>query len=382
MAGAARVVDGFSAILVVKTGSGPTLQAKIKVLLAAPSLGYLGGQAVQAGRMMEGFRNDPECEVRFQPHDPGLGAFDFLTRIKYVRTVARQSLYLLQLLVRIPQVDVVHTFSASYWSFVLAPSPAVWIAWLFGKPVIVNYRSGEAADHLEHWKRSAYPVLRRTSAIVTPSRYLVEVFAEFGFSAEVIPNVIDTARFPFVERERLESVFLSNRNFEAHYDVANTLRAFALIQREVPEARLLVAGDGPERAMLEALAAELGLRQTEFLGAVTNARMAELCGVASIYLNSSRIDNMPGSLLEAFAAGMAVVSTNAGGIPWVVDDGKTGMLVPCGEPERMAGEALRLLRDEAAGRRLVAQAREEVKRYAWPAVRAQWLGLYRRLAKR
>lgn len=356
------------------------MRDRLRILLAAPSSSYLGGQAIQAARMLEEFRREQRVEVIFQPHDPTLGPFSFLTRIMFIRTIARETAYIAQLLWQVPRADVVHTFSASYWSFTLAPLPAIWIGKLFGTPVLVNYRSGEALDHLTHWPRTALPALRAASAIAVSSGYLVDVFGRFGLAAEAIPNVIDLERFQWRKREPLRPLFLSNRNFEAHYDVANTLRAFAVISRTIPEATLTVAGDGPEREALHNLAGSLQLRNVKFAGAIPNARMPEFYDSGDIYLNSSRIDNMPGSLIEAFSCGLPVVSTDAGGIPWIVDDGRTGMLVNCGDPEAMATAAVRLLREGELARTMAAAARESALEYTWPRVGRRWESLYRRLA--
>src|SRR5207245_218377 len=97
------------------------------------------------------------------------------------------------------RADVVHVFSASYSSFLLAPLPAVLIARVLGRPVILNYRSGEAPDHL---KRSAIArmALARVDSNVVPSRFLVEVFASFGLDATIVPNIVDLRRFRFRER--------------------------------------------------------------------------------------------------------------------------------------------------------------------------------------
>ena len=117
------------------------------------------------------------------------------------------------------------------------------------------------------------------------------------------------------------------------------LRAFAIIQQRLPEARLIVAGDGSQRAPLEHLARELGLRNTEFTGQVRHERVVELYDAADIYLNGSEIDNQPLSILEAFACGLPVVTTDAGGIPFVVTGGETGFLVKRGDYEAMAAGA-------------------------------------------
>jgi len=161
------------------------------------------------------------------------------------------------------------------------------------------------------------------------------------------------------------------------YNVGNTLRAFAVIQRRFPDARLTVAGEGQQRDELRELADELGLRHVEFTGAVEPARMPALYDDADIYLNSSEIDNMPTSLIEAFAAGLPVVSTNTGGIPYFVEHGRTGLLLEPRRPDQMAAAALRLLEDQALAQRLIAAAREECAKYRWETLRNSWLDLYR-----
>jgi glycosyltransferase involved in cell wall biosynthesis len=356
----------------------PVPERERRVCIVAPSLGILGGQAVVAQRLIDRLRDEPSLNVTFLPHNPRLpGGLNRLQRIKYVRTIVTSIAYVWSLIRHLRRHDVVHVFSASYWSFILAPTPAVLIGRAYGKKVILNYRSGEAFDHLSRWPRTSLPILRRAHNIVVPSDYLVEVFSKFGLKAEAVCNFVDVERIPFRERSFLRPVFLANRNFAALYNVSCVLRAFARIQAAVPDARLLVAGDGEQRGALHALAGELGLRNIEFLGQVSPTRMAQLYDEADIYLNSPNIDNMPNSIVEAFAAGIPVVTTNAGGIPFIVTHDVTGLMADCDDDERLATLALELLSDESRVARLTSRAREEVlTRYTWPAVREGWRRLY------
>ncbi|HZI17557.1 MAG TPA: glycosyltransferase family 4 protein [Pyrinomonadaceae bacterium] len=355
----------------------------VRVLLVGPSTDILGGQAVQLERLLGRFREEPGLEVGFVPVNPRLpGALRRLQAVRYVRTVATSLAYWWLLLRRVPRYDVIHIFSASYTSFVIAPTPALLAARLFGKKTVLNYRSGECEDHLRRWRRTAVPTVRRFDLIAVPSGYLVDVFARFGFAARAVFNFVDSARFRFRERRPLAPRFLSNRNHESLYNVEMALRAFALVQERCPDASLLVAGDGSLRPSLERLARELGLRGVQFVGRVPNERMPALYAAADIYLNTPNVDNMPGSIIEAYASGLAVVTTDAGGVPYIVRDGETGLVVPRGDHERMARAALRLLEDDALAQRLIAGAREECRRYSWEAVRGEWLDIYRGLAGR
>jgi glycosyltransferase involved in cell wall biosynthesis len=247
---------------------------------------------------------------------------------------------------------------------------------LFGKAVLVNYRSGEAGDHLANW-RTAVPFLRLADSIVVPSGYLVDVFRGHGLEAQSIFNFVEVERIPYRPRAALRPRFLSNRNLEPLYNVGCTLRAFALVQREVPDAELVVAGEGGERPALEALARELGLRNVSFVGRTPPSAMPALYDAADVYLNSPDIDNMPNSVIEAFSAGLPVVTTDAGGIPYIVEHETNGLMVPAGDSVQLAEQALRLLRDPALAGRLSARARRDcLDRYVWPSVREAWLRVY------
>lgn len=349
----------------------------VKVLIVAASMDIVGGQAVQAVRLIEHLKQEPSVAVGFLPVNPRLpGILRKLQSIKYVRTVTTSIFYWWKLLTTIPAFDVIHIFSASYFSFLLAPAPAIIVAKLFGKKVVLNYHSGEAEDHLRRWPRTSIPLLKKTDEIVVPSAYLVRVFAKFGLPSKAIFNVIDFDQLVFRERETFRPVFLTNRNFEAHYGVDVVLRAFAIIQRRFPDASLKIAGDGPCREALHELTAELKLRNVEFVGLVTRTRMAELYNEVDCFLNGSRIDNQPLSILEAFASGLPVDTTNAGGIPDVVTDGVTALMVEKDDHEALAHGAIALIEQPELAHRLITAARNECQRYTWEAVRNEWLKAY------
>jgi glycosyltransferase involved in cell wall biosynthesis len=348
-------------------------------LLVAPSLRYLGGQHIQAKYLLEYLNEESLLEVSFLPHDPRLPwPLSVLQSIKYIRTLVTSLVYIVTLLIRVPRYDIIHIFSASYFSFLLAPTPAILIAKLFGKRAVLHYHSGEAEDHLSCWPRTTVPIIRLADGLVVPSQYLVNVFAKFGLKAHAISNVVDIKRFKFRQRNPLLPCFLSNRNHYPHYNVGCVLRAFSIIQGKFPEARLIIAGDGSERTSLEALAWELELRNVEFRGAIAPEKMNDLYDESHILLNASNIDNMPVSILESFASGVLVVTTGAGGIPYLVSHEKTGLLVPINDPEALACSAVRLLTSQELASRIAYNAFNSGLTHTWPVVREQWLELYTR----
>jgi phenylacetate-CoA ligase len=230
---------------------------------------------------------------------------------------------------------------------------------LFGKRMLLNYRSGEAEDHLSR-SRLARRLVRAWDLVIVPSGYLVGIFRQVGLTASAIPNIVDTRLFSFRSRAPLRPVFLSNRNLEPLYNVECTLRAFAMIREVYPDARLDVVGDGSQAGHLRHVASRLGLAGVTFHGKVAPQHMPEFYGRADIYLNSSEIDNMPTSLLEAQACGLPVVTSRAGGIPHIVRHEETGLLVPPNDPRALADAALRVLAEPVLASRMTEQARRHI----------------------
>lgn len=354
---------------------------RLNVALVAPSMGILGGQAVQADRLLRAWNGDRDVRAWLVPINPiPPGPFRHAVDIKYLRTVATQLTYWPLLVRELRRADVVHVFSASYFSFLLAPLPAVVVARLLGKPVVMNYRSGEAPDHL---RRSAIAraVLRHVDRNAVPSRFLQDVFAGFGIRSEIVPNIVDVDRFAFRRRVPLTPNILSTRNFEDLYNVACTLRAFQLVQQRRPEATLTLVGSGSGESALKQLALDLGLRNVRFVGRVPPSEIWRYYAEADIYLQTPDIDNMPASVLEAYASGCAVVATNAGGVPAILTHEEHGLLVDCNDHAAAAAGILRLLEDPALAERLTTAARATCDRYRWTNVRARWLALYRALVR-
>lgn len=353
-------------------------QRPIRVLLIAPSLKIIGGQSIQASKLLRYLRDEPSVRIRFLPIDSQLAP---VLSMKYVRTLINLVLYLARLLASVVRADVVHIFTPGYLAFYLAPMPALLAARVFRKPAILNYHDGRAEDHLARWPLARW-LIRLATEIVVPWDYLVEVFARFGLRAASICNVAGTESIAYHARSQPRPIFLHTRGLAREYNPACTLRAFALVQQRYPEARLIVAHDGPERPALLNLTVSLGLRKVNFIGPVAPQTMPALYESADIYLMSPDADNMPLSLLECFAAGLPVVSSNAGGIPGLIQDQVNGLLFDPGDHRAMAACALRLLEEPGLAARLAADARARCGRYAWREIGPQWTELYRCLIVR
>ncbi len=355
-----------------------SIDRKTKILIIAPSLdATLGGQAVQTSRLMERINQEPNIQMDIQSISPVF--LPALQKIKFLRTILTEIKYLFDILSKIKNYDIIHICSAAHFSFLLAPTPAVLVAKLFGKKTILNYRSGQFRNHFKNWQRTLEPTLRLFDKIVTPSDYLVDVFREHGFKAESIHNFVNVERFKFKKRDKIRPIFFSNRLLEDLYNIPCILRAFKIIQTKYPDAKLIVASFGHLRESLENLSNELGLKNVEFVGKVSQERMAQLYGEIDIYLNSPNTDNMPGSLIECYASGVPIVTTNAGGIPYILEHEKTGLMVQIKDHEALAAQAMRLLEDNELAQRLINNGHEYVQEFTWQKVREKWLTVYQDL---
>jgi glycosyltransferase involved in cell wall biosynthesis len=286
--------------------------------------------------------------------------------------------YLLSLWGGLKNVDIAHIFSASYWSFVMAPLPACLIARLHGAKTIIHYHSGEARDHLQRF-RGVRSVLEDADQLVVPSRYLANVFHEFGLQAQVVPNIVELTQFRFRERKPLRSRLLCTRGFHPYYRIDLVIRAFERIQQDFPEATLELVGKGPLEPQIRNLVRELKLSGVNFAGAVPHHEIAHYYDAADIFINASSLDNMPVSILEAFSSGTPVVTTAPEGMSYLVENERTGLLSPTGDAAALADNAIRLLRAPEFASRLAFNAHEELRRYSWETVRQEWLKIYRSL---
>ena len=351
------------------------MKIRPRVAVVAASLDIVGGQGVQARSLVDALRSDGYAVtfLAINPRFPrGLG---WLRNVRYLRTCANQMIYLPSL-ARLASVDVVHVFSASYWSFLLAPVPAMIAARGLKKRVVLHYHSGEADDHLSNWGHLVHPWLRLADDIVVPSEYLRTVFARHGYRSRVIANVVDLSRFQYRERAPLRPRLLSTRNLEPYYQVDVILEAFARFKAMEPAATLTVAGFGSEESRLRRRAEVIAGDAIRFVGKVDPERMPALYGEADIFLNASVVDNQPVSILEALSAGLPVVSTRAGDIPFMVRHGETGLLVPPSDPQALADAVAVLWRDPDRARHMARQARRDVAKHTWSAVRDAWAEAY------
>jgi glycosyltransferase involved in cell wall biosynthesis len=308
----------------------------------------------------------------------------WVASLRVVRALFRFVPFIARLWHAAGRADLFHVMANSGWAWHLCAAPAVWIAKVRGVPVLVNYRGGNAESFFARSFLFVGPTLRAADELVVPSGFLQTVFSRFNLATQIVPNIIDAARF--TPRRRARNVSESphivvTRNLEPIYDIATALRALAVVKHALPGVQMTVAGSGPERARLAELVDSLGVADNvTFTGKLENHGIEALYQQADVFLNPSLVDNMPISVLEALASGVPVVSTRVGGVPYIVEHDRTALLVPPGDAGAMADALLELLSNRAKREQLAHAGRDVVQQYTWPHVGPRLLGIYRRLS--
>jgi glycosyltransferase involved in cell wall biosynthesis len=357
-------VFDFSGVRIVLVGPLP------------PPSGGMANQTEQLARLLAAENARVDVVRTNAPYRPA-----WIGRVRFVRSLFRLIPYRARLGDVIPGASLVHVMANSGWAWHLFAAPAIRAAHRAGVPAVVNYRGGDAERFFARSFARVERALELSCSVVVPSTFLKGVFEKYGVSVDVVPNVVDVDRFrPTVPKATNGSGprILIARNLESIYDVETGIRAFQRLRESIPGAFLDIAGTGPEAHRLRKLTAELGLGSSvRFLGRIDNAEMPATYRSADLALNTSLVDNMPISILEALASGVPVVSTRVGGVPHLVEDGKQAVLVPPGDPEAMAKALVSLWRSPERRDALREAGLARAKAFAWSSVRDQWARVYR-----
>lgn len=339
------------------------------VTIVGPLPPPAGGMANQTKKLAEFLRKEG-IEVNVVQVNPPYFP-RFVEKLPVVRAGFRLIQYFFSLFRELRKTQVVHIMANSGWSWHLFAVPAIWIARIMGKPVVLNYRGGYAKAFFEQSWRWVKPSMSRCQKVLVPSIFLQEVFSEFKCHADIVPNVLDQNNFfPVAKTLSREAPHLIvTRNLEEIYDVETAIRAFAIIYRRYPKATMSVAGTGPELMRLETLAKTLHVEnQVTFVGRLSPTEIANLYRSADIMINTSIVDNSPNSLIESLACGTPVVSTNVGGIPKLVTHDHDAILVDPSQPELVAEGVFKFLENEEFSQQLKENGQNTVSKFYWQNV--------------
>ncbi len=267
---------------------------------------------------------------------------------------------------------------------------------LAGRPLVVKLVSDEVFERETRGGRFAGPLdefqrlgrgarirflratrdaaLRRARHVFCPSAYLRDVALGWGLDPErvsVLPNPAPDIP-QLASREKLRAdLGIDGRTlvFAGRLGPQKALGVALSALVDVSGVALVVAGDGPERAAIEARAAELGLDgRVRFLGSVPRDAVLRLFGAADASVLPSSWENFPHTVVESLAVGCPVIATAVGGVPEVVKDGENGLLVEPNDPSALAAAISRFFSDAGLRERLSAAAAPSVAGYSEEAV--------------
>lgn len=343
------------------------------VLLVGPKAPPFGGMAVQGDLLAQNLTESGVTVLRLVTNPRLIGPLGW----PFLRTIVSTIVFLWRMMFSVRRARVIHILAASGFYFFARNLPVIVWARCRGARVVVNYRGGLAEAFLRRHGRWALPVLRWAHAITVPSAFLERVFAAHDVATTVVPNICELDRFTYRERPRPRPRILVNRNLEPMYNIGLAIDAFDRVRRAHPDARLTIAGVGSVEPELRERARPLG-DSVVFVGRVDHADMPSVLAEHDISVNPTNVDNMPISVLEAFASGVYTVSTNVGGVPDLLEHEIHGLLVPPGDAEAMAAAIHRVLTDPSLGVALTRRARDHAATFAWERIRSRLFEAYAR----
>ena len=247
---------------------------------------------------------------------------------------------------------------------------------LLHKRTVLTYHGGGAESFFKKHTKLVRYFLTRTNANIALSGFIGRVFNEYDLPYTIIPNIIELDGNHFRKREAINPDFISTRSLVETYNIECTLKAFQIVQEEYPEATLTLLGDGILRKHLEDFVQETGLRNVHFTGMVKNSEIYYYLDRADIMVSSSRADNMPVSILEGFNAGLLVIASEVGGIPYMIEDGKNGLLFKNDDAAEMADKMLFAVRDQENSINMIESAYQSLIKYTWKESKDRLIQIY------
>lgn len=251
-----------------------------------------------------------------------------------------------------------------------------WVLRRAGKPHLLILHGGNLPHFARRWPRRVRYLLNSGAIVTTPSRYLLETMKQYRHDLCLLPYALEISSYRFALRSLPRPRLVWLRAFHKIYNPALAAEVVALLTQEFPDVSLIMIGpdkdDGSLHAM-QAMAEELGVSdRIELSGRVPKPKVSNWLNQGDVFLNTTNIDNTPVSVLEAMACGLCVVSTNVGGIPYLLEHERNALLVEPNDPKAMAAAVRRILVDHALAAKLSVNARKKAEEFDWLAVLPEW----------
>lgn len=266
---------------------------------------------------------------------------------------------------------LIDTYSTQNFYYALSVSQ---LCRAFALPYIPILHGGNLENRLKNNLNSCKKIFNHAQINVSPSVFLKTIFEDNGFhNIKYIPNVIEINRYSYQKRSNLQPKLLWVRSFAKIYNPKMAVAVLKILKEQGIEGSLCMIGPDKDGSMMEAklLADELGMK-IKFPGKLEKASWIDISKEYDIFINTTNFDNMPVSVIEAMALGLPVVSTNVGGIPYLLDDTKDSLLVEKGNAVQMATSIKTLLESPSLVMELTENARKKAESFDWNVIKNHW----------
>ena len=232
---------------------------------------------------------------------------------------------------------------------------------------------GNLPNRLNNSKNLSKLIFNNSYKNVAPSNYLKHEFDKKKYPSVLIPNVIKIEDYKFKDRSFLKPKLLYVRAFAEIYNPQMALYVLEKLIKKYPESKLCMVGPDKDGTLkdVKKLAKSLKIENhIEYTGVLLKKDWHKKSIDYDIFINTTNVDNTPISVIEAMALGLPIVSTNVGGIPYLIANNEDGLLVDCNNANQMTEKIMLLL--EGKFPKIANNARDKVEKYNWEVVKDKW----------
>ncbi|MCB9044852.1 MAG: glycosyltransferase family 4 protein [Chitinophagales bacterium] len=276
------------------------------------------------------------------------------------------------------KVDVVliDTYSTAAFNFAWACGR---LCKMLGVKYIPILHGGNLPERFKNSPRKCRQLFGRAFTNVTVSAYLQDHLVNAGYKGVTIGNAITFEKYPYKERSRIQPYILWVRAFHTTYNPEMAILAFEMFVKEFPNAKLTMVGPDVDGSMIlcKQLVKDYKLEgKVQFTGKLSKEEWIQLAQDCNMFINTSNFDNQPVSIIEAMALGLPIISTNVGGIPYMLTHTATGMLIPRDNPEALCNAMTLLMHDAKIANRLSMNGRKYAVQFDWDILKNKWEQLF------
>lgn len=266
---------------------------------------------------------------------------------------------------------LIDTYSTSGFWFAFMVSQLCRLLQLKYIPIL---HGGNLPNRLNNNPRLCSMVFRNAYQNIAPSRYLMEAFKDYGFTnLTFIPNPLEIKRYHFTERLQIRPRLLWVRSFSEIYNPTMAVDVLYELKKIYPEASLCMVG--PEQDGSQMTCRQYAREKqcdVLFTGKLSKEAWLVLSQEYDVFINTTHLDNTPVSVMEAMALGLPVVTTNVGGIPYLLNNGSDGLLVDDNDVVAMVKAVQKLIENPEFTQTIIQNALKKAKSWDWSHVKLQW----------